>query len=123
MASFVKLDDKNVVIDVISVSNDVVNNLPFPESEPLGVLFLSQVYDGYANWKQASYNSNFRKNFAGIDYTYDATLDAFIAPKPYPSWLLNTDTCQWKAPVPYPNDGNNYYWNEEAQQWVEITGA
>ena len=122
MASFVKLDDKNVVIDVISVSNDVVNNLPFPESEPLGVLFLSQVYDGYTNWKQTSYNSSFRKNFAGIGYTYDSVLDAFIAPKPYPSWLLNTETCQWQAPIPYPADGKYYYWNEETQQWVEITG-
>jgi len=118
MASFVKLDDKNIVIDVISVSNDVVNNLPFPESEPLGVLFLSQVYDGYTNWKQTSYNSSFRKNFAGIGYTYDSVLDAFIAPKPYPSWLLNTTNCQWQAPVPYPTDGKNYYWNEDTQQWV-----
>jgi hypothetical protein len=123
MANFAKLDDQNIVIDVNAVANAVIDDLPFPESEPLGVAFLTEWSGGYTNWKQTSYNSNFRKNLAGIGYTYDSTLDAFIAPKPYPSWLLNTNTCQWQAPVPYPTDGKNYYWNEETQQWVEFTGA
>ena len=122
MANFAKLDDKNLVIDVNAVANAVVNDLPFPESEPVGVAFLTDWSGGYTNWKQTSYNANFRKNLASIGYTYDAVLDAFIAPKPYPSWLLNTTTCQWEAPISYPTDGKRYYWNEDTQQWVEITG-
>jgi hypothetical protein len=62
----------------------------------------------------------FRKNYAGIGYSYDPTLDAFIPAKPYPSWILNTDTCLWDAPVPYPTDGNSYIWNESTQQWDRI---
>jgi hypothetical protein len=123
MANFAKLDDQNIVIDVNAVANAVIDNLPFPESEPVGVAFLTEWSGGYTNWKQTSYNGNFRKNLAGIGYTYDSTLDAFIAPKPYPSWLLNTNTCQWQAPIPYPTDGKIYSWNEETQQWVEFTGA
>jgi hypothetical protein len=123
MAYFTKLDDASVVMEVIAVSNETLNNLPFPESEPVGVAFLTDWSGGYTNWKQTSYNANFRKNYAGIGFTYDAVLDAFIAPKPYPSWLLNTETCQWQPPVPYPTDGKRYYWNEDTQQWVEITGA
>lgn len=123
MAHFAKLDDQSIVIDVNVVSNETLNNLPFPESEPVGVAFLTDWSGGYTNWKQTSYNANFRKNYAGIGFTYDPVLDAFIAPKPFPSWLLNTETCQWQAPIPYPTDGKNYYWNEETQSWVEFTGA
>jgi hypothetical protein len=122
MAHFVKLNDQNVVIDGTVVNNETVGNLPFPESEPVGVAFLTEWSGGYTNWKQTSYNASFRKNYAGVGYTYDAALDAFIYPKPYPSWLLNTETCQWQAPIPYPTDGKYYYWNEDTQQWVEITG-
>jgi hypothetical protein len=122
MAHFAKLDDQNIVLDVNVVNNETINNLPFPESEPVGVAFLTEWSGGYTNWKQTSYNASFRKNYAGIGYTYDSVLDAFIAPKPYPSWLLNTETCQWQAPIPYPTDGKVYYWNEETQQWVEFTG-
>jgi len=121
MASFTKLDDNNIVLEVLALSNDVINDLPFPESEPLGIAFLTEWSGGYTNWKQTSYNKSFRKNYAGIGFTYDAVLDAFIAPKPYSSWLLNTETCQWQAPVPYPNDGKLYSWNETTQSWIEIT--
>ena len=120
MAHFVKLDDQNIVIDVNVVNNETLNNLPFPESEPVGVAFLTEWSGGYTNWKQTSYNANFRKNYAGIGYTYDAVLDAFIAPKPFPSWLLNTETCQWQAPTPYPSDGNMYTWDEATQSWVKV---
>jgi hypothetical protein len=120
MANFAKLDDQNIVLDVNVVNNETINNLPFPESEPVGIAFLTEWSGGYTNWKQTSYNANFRKNYAGIGYTYDATLDAFIAPSPYPSWLLNLDTCQWEPPVPYPTDNKIYSWDEEAQQWVEV---
>ena len=118
MAHFAKLDDQGAVVEINVVNNDTLNNLPFPESEPIGVAFLTDWSGGYTNWKQTSYNANFRKNYAGIGYTYDATLDAFIAPKPFPSWLLNTITCQWNAPTPYPTDGKMYSWDEDAQRWV-----
>lgn len=121
MANFAKLNDQNIVIDVNAVANAVIDDLPFPESEPLGVAFLTDWSGGYTNWKQTSYNANFRKNLAGIGYTYDAVLDAFIAPKPYPSWLLNTNTCQWVPPTPYPSDGNLYTWDEATQSWIEVT--
>jgi hypothetical protein len=120
MAHFAKLDDASVVMDVIAVSNETLNNLPFPESEPVGVAFLTDWSGGYTNWKQTSYNANFRKNYAGMGYAYDAALDAFIPPKPYPSWLLNTETCQWVPPTPYPSDGNRYTWDEETLSWVQV---
>lgn len=123
MAHFAKLDENNVVLDVNVVDNNTVNNLPFPDSEPVGILFLTSWSGGYTNWKQTSYNGNFRVNYAGIGYTYDPVLDAFVPPKPYPSWLLNTTTCQWQPPTPYPFDGKNYQWNEETQSWIEVTGA
>jgi hypothetical protein len=123
MAHFTKLDDQGIVLDVIVVNNETVGNLPFPESEPVGVAFLTDWSGGYSNWKQTSYNNNFRKRYAAIGDKFDAGLDAFITPSPFPSWLLNLDTCEWEAPIPYPADGKRYYWNEETQQWVEITGA
>lgn len=123
MAHFAKLNDQNIVIDVNVVSNETINNLAFPDSEPVGIEFLIKWSGGYSNWKQTSYNASFRKNFAGIDFSYDANLDAFVPSKPYPSWLLDTNTAQWQAPIPYPSDGKYYRWNEETQSWVEITGA
>ncbi len=119
MAHFAKLDDNNIVLEVDVVNNSDIDNLSFPDSEPVGVAFLTQWSGGYTNWKQTSYNNNFRKNYAGIGYIYDTTLDAFIPQKPYPSWLLNTQTCQWEPPVPYPNDGKIYVWDEQTQSWVE----
>ena len=118
MASFAKLNDKSIVIDGIALDNETVDNLPFPESEPVGVAFLTEWSGGYTNWKQTSYTASFRKNYAGIGFSYDQNLDAFIPEKPYPSWLLNTNTCQWQAPFPYPNDGNLYIWDEATQSWV-----
>lgn len=123
MAHFAKLNDQNIVIDVNVVNNETINNLPFPDSEAVGVSFLTEWSGGYSNWKQTSYNNNFRKRFAGLGHTYDASLDAFITPSPFSGWMLNLDTCEWEAPIPYPTDGNQYYWNEETQQWVEFTGA
>jgi hypothetical protein len=81
-------------------------------------------------WVQTSYNTQggvhllggtpLRKNYAGIGYTYDEARDAFIPPKPFNSWLLNEDTCQWDAPVAYPTDGKMYTWNEDNQEWTEV---
>ena len=70
-------------------------------------------------WVQTSYNGNFRKNYAGIGYTYDETRDAFYTPQPYPSWTLNETTCQWEAPTPYPDDDGRYTWDEETLSWIE----
>ena len=120
MAHFAKLDEHNVVLDVNVVDNNVIDNLPFPESEPIGVQFLTEWSGGYTNWKQTSYNGNFRKNYAGIGYKYDSQRDAFIPPKPYNSWILNENTCLWEAPIAYPNDENLYSWDENSQSWILI---
>ena len=71
-------------------------------------------------WIQTSYDGSSRKNYAGIGYTYDSSRDAFIPPKPYPSWVLNEDTCNWEAPVTIPDDGKQYRWDESITNWVEV---
>jgi hypothetical protein len=71
-------------------------------------------------WVKTSYNNNIRKNYAGIGFTYDANRDAFIAPKPFNSWLLDENTCKWQAPVPYPADDLMYEWDEELTDWKPI---
>lgn len=120
MAHFAKLNGGNIVLEVNVVNNSDIDDLPFPESEPVGIAFLTEWSGGYSNWRQTSYNRNFRKNYAGAGYTYDATLDAFIPPKPYPSWLLNTNICQWEPPVPYPDPDKRYIWDETTQTWIPV---
>jgi hypothetical protein len=117
MAHFAKLNDDNVVIDVNVVDNADLNGLEFPDSEPVGVAFLSEWSGGYTNWRQTSYNASFRKSYAAIGGTYDAQRDAFIPVKPFDSWVLNEDTCLWEAPVPRPKGGMRYIWNEELGKW------
>lgn len=119
MAHFAKLDENNMVTEVHVVSNDVVV-VDGADSEELGVSFLKNLYGDNTNWKQTSYSGSFRKNFAGIGYSYNPELDAFIEPKPFPSWSLNTETGKWDAPVAYPSDGKVYGWFEQAQTWIEI---
>jgi hypothetical protein len=92
------------------------------EQEQLGVDFINKLYNTNDVWKQTSYNNNIRKNYAGIGYTYDSQRDAFIAPKPYNSWILNEDTCIWEAPVALPDTENRYTWNEEILNWELING-
>jgi len=123
MAHFAQLNEESIVSQVIVVNNDTIENLPFPESEPVGIAFCQSLFGADTVWKQTSYNSSFRFHYAGIGFTYDNVLDAFIAPKPYPSWLLDTTTCDWKAPVPYPTDGKEYYWDEATLSWVEVTNG
>jgi len=101
MSHFAKLEN-NVVTQVIVAEQDFINS--------------GQVGDSFL-WVQTSYNGNFRKNYAGVGYTYDRIRDAFIPPKPYPSWLLNEDTCLWDAPVAMPDDDQRYTWNEETSNW------
>jgi hypothetical protein len=117
MAHFAKLDETNVVIDVLVIDNADIQNLPFPESESIGIEFLTSLTE-YPKWKQTSYNANFRKNYAAINGAYDTARDAFIPVKNFLSWVLNEETCRWEAPVPYPTDGKDYYWDETTKQWV-----
>jgi hypothetical protein len=118
MASFAKLNSDNIVEQVISINNSVITDVNGVEQEQIGVDFINKLYNTNDVWKQTSYNNNIRKNYAGIGYTYDSQRDAFIAPKPYNSWILNEDTCRWEAPIAYPNDGQRYNWNEETQSWT-----
>lgn len=121
MAHFCELDENNVVKRVIVVANKDTADADGNEKESIGVAFCQKLLGG--NWVQTSYNGSIRKNYAGIGYTYDVALDAFVPPKPYPSWVLNSDTAQWDAPVPMPTDGKKYSWDEASQSWVESEGA
>jgi hypothetical protein len=126
MASFAKIGLNNKVIEVLSVHNNVLKDSNGVEQEVNGIDFLTKL-TGYPVWKQTSYNTHggvhdnngtpFRKNHAGIGYTYDEDRDAFIPPKPFNSWILNEDTCRWEAPVAYPQDDNRYSWNESTTTW------
>jgi len=119
MAHFAELGENNIVLRVIVVGNDDILDESGNESEEVGAAFCRRLLGGV--WKQTSYNANFRKNYAGVGFTYDSGRDAFIPPKTYPSWVLNEDKCIWEPPVPYPSDGKNYYWDESTTTWVEIT--
>jgi hypothetical protein len=131
MASFAKIGLNGKVIEVQSVVNEVIHDANGIEQESIGIDFLTKL-TGYPIWKQTSYNTHggvhdnggtpLRKNHAGIGYTYDEDRDAFIAPKPFKSWILNEDTCLWNAPVAYPQDDNRYTWNESTLTWdiVEV---
>ena len=115
MSHFAQIDENNVVVQVIVAEQDFIS---------------SGAVGDPSRWIQTSYNtmggehSNggtpLRKNYAGIGYTYDAVRDAFIPPKPFPSWVLNEDTCLWDAPVAMPQDEKRYTWDEENQSWAEL---
>ena len=104
MSHFAKLDSNNIVIEGIVAEKDFIN------SGLVGDEFL---------WVQTSYNGNFRGKYASIGDTWDKVNEVFISPQPYPSWILNEDTCQWDSPVPYPTDGLMYEWDEDTTSWVE----
>lgn len=118
MAHFAELDENNKVIRVIVVNNNDCLDQNGNENEQVGITFCKNLLGG--NWKQTSYNANFRKNYAGIDFYYDSTRDAFIPPKPFPSWSLNETTCSWDPPTPYPSDNNLYIWDENLLQWTIV---
>jgi hypothetical protein len=121
MAHFAKIDSQtNIVLEVHVVNNRDVQDLSFPQSESLGITFLIPWNTPNTYWKQTSYNSNFRKNYAGMGYKYDTTLNAFIPPQPFASWTLNNETAQWEAPTPYPTDDKRYTWDEATTAWVEV---
>jgi len=111
MSHFAKVEN-GIVTQVIVAEQDVIDTGLFGDG-----------------WIQTSYNTYggqhpegrpLRKNFAGIGFTYDAELDAFIAPKPFASWILDQESCLWNSPIPYPNDGKKYYWDEETVNWIEV---
>ena len=120
MAHFAKLDENNIVTQVIVVDNKDTADANGVEKEYIGAAFCERLLGG--TWKQTSYNANFRKHYAGIGYKYDAQLDAFVPPQPYPSWTLNADA-NWQAPVAMPTDGGMYSWNEANQAWEAANGA
>lgn len=119
MAHFAELDANNVVLRVIVVGNADTSDANGVEKEHIGAAFCERLLGG--TWKKTSYNGNIRRRYAGIGFVYNETLDAFIPPKPYPSWLLDNATADWKAPVPLPDDGKTYDWNESTTSWVEVT--
>ena len=124
MAHFAKLGIGNKVLKVEVVSNDIAT------TEQAGRDFLNNIYNTNDTWFQTSYNTfggehrlggtPFRKNYAGIGYKYNQTRDAFIPKKPFASWILNEETCQWEAPSAIPDDGKKYEWNESTTSWDEI---
>jgi hypothetical protein len=124
MAHFAKLDENSVVTQVIVIANEHTSDANGVEKEYIGAAFCERLFGG--TWKQTSYNSNIRKNYAGIGYTYNANIDAFVPPKPYESWVLNNETAQWEAPVPMPADAGTgeppkkYSWDEATTSWVEV---
>lgn len=122
MAHFAKIDENNIVVNVAVIEKEMID---------------TGLWGDPATWIQTSYNTYggihygpdgnpdggvaLRKNFAGIGFIYDPVRDAFYSPQPYPSWVLNETSCLWDPPIPYPNDGKQYIWDEETQSWVEVT--
>jgi len=113
MAHYTFLDLNNTVTEVI---------VGIDETELIEGLHPEIWYGNFRNQtcKRTSYNNNYRKNFAGIGYKYDQERDAFIPPKPFNKWVLNEETCQWESPVPYPDDENQYVWNDNKSEWELI---
>ena len=121
MAHFAKLNSENIVIHVSFVDNWNCVDSNSIEKEEIGIAYLKSVHGDDTNWKQTSYNSRIRKNYAGIGYTYDRTKDAFIPPQPFASWILNETTCLWDSPTPYPTDNKKYLWNESTKAWEQVS--
>ena len=119
MAHFAKLDNNNIVLEVIVVHNNELLDENGQESETKGIEFLTSWSNGHANWKQTSYNGKIRKNYAGIGFAYRADIDAFVPPQPFPSWTLN-DQAQWESPVPMPTNGIMHFWDEGTQNWIVV---
>jgi len=121
MAHFAQLDANNIVERVIVVDNDNILDADGNESEAVGIAYCQALFGANTIWRQTSYNGNFRKNYAEAGYRYDADLGAFIAPQPFPSWSLNTETCQWEAPKQMPDSDRPYTWDESLLRWVALS--
>jgi hypothetical protein len=130
MSHFAQLDENNVVTQVIVVGNDDITDANGNEVEEIGVAFCKKLLGADTNWKQTSYNSSMRVRYAGIGYSYNAELDAFVAPQPYASWTLDSGTADWVSPLgaaPALTDaeveaGSYYRWDEDAYQADNTTG-
>jgi len=121
MAHFAELDANNVVLRVVVIGNADTADANGVEKEHIGAAFCERLFGG--TWKQTSYNGNKRKRYAGIGYTFNEELDAFVAPKPFPSWVLNNTTAEWEAPVAMPVvEGKRFVWNEATGAWDEAEG-
>ena len=129
MAHYALLNKNNEVIQVITgvdeniIQTDLDGTKVGGSTEAWEEFYASRPWLNAASCKRTSYNSNIRKNFAAIGFTYDAVRDAFISPKPFNSWILNESTCRWESPIPYPNDGKKYAWFDSNQQWIEVTNS
>lgn len=119
MAHFARIEN-NVVSAVIVVDNGLLLDDNGIEQESLGVSFCQSLFGDTTEWLQTSYNNNLRKNFASVGFTYDLNRDAFIAPQPFPSWVLNETSCNWEPPIPYPDDDNYYSWDESNTSWLQV---
>ena len=129
MAHFAEIDALQRVIRVLVTDDADTQDKEGNEVDSIGMKYLNDAFGG--TWLRTSYNTRgnihrlggtpFRKNYAGITSTYDSTKDAFIAPQPFASWILNETTCVWEAPVTYPDDGKFYEWDEATTSWKEIT--
>ena len=113
MSHFAKVED-GIVTEVLVIEQDVIDTGLFGDP----ALFVQTSYNTRGG--QHPEGRPLRKNFAGVGFTYDVERDAFIPPQPFPSWLLNEETCLWNAPVPYPTDGKYYRWDEDTLAWAEI---
>lgn len=118
MAHFAKLDENNFVVEVIVVHNNELIDENGIESESKGIKFCQNLFGG--KWVQTSYTRSKRKHFAGVGYKYDAERDIFISPKPFESWVFNSESAIWEAPVPYPADKRDYIWDELSLSWQLI---
>jgi hypothetical protein len=116
MAHFARLDENDIVTAVIVVNDEWLDDNG-TESEAKGIAAL-QAWSGHPHWAQTSYNNTIRTRYAGVGYTFNRTLDAFITPQPFPSWVLDEATTEWTAPVPMPEEGR-WLWNEETLNWLE----
>ena len=123
MAHFAQLDENNIVIQVIVVHNNDCLDENGNESETKGIEFCKTLLGQETRWVQTSYNNNFRERYAGIGYKYDESIDMFIPPSPYPSWIYNTETHNWESPIPKPSElilDHEYKWNEETRTWDSV---
>lgn len=121
MAYFAQLDENNVVINVVSIDNNEIGLIDGTESEEKGIRACKYMFGEDTRWIQTSFNNRIRTRFAGVGYIYDEERDAFIAPKPFESWVFDEETLSYVAPVDYPADGRGYYWDEANTQYVAYT--
>lgn len=119
MAYFAQLDFNNIVMQVLVVNDEVIGDVTYPESEAIGVEFLRGLFGQDTKWKQTSGTGEFRKIYAHVGGTYREDLDVFVRPQPYNSWVYNVVTNGWEAPLPYPEDGNTYIWEENGTFWKQ----